>query len=747
MADAWVKNTQEWLNTVYSSYPGWVTVQADGLTGSSTVNALTRALQVELGITALSSAFGPGTLAALTRFGDITANTKTATKNIERILQGALYAKGYPGGDGALDGDWSKMVGALQNLRRDMGFDAADGRVTPKIFKGLLTTDASVLIPSGRAIVRTIQQDLNRRYISRANFFVMPTDGVYSRGVQQALMYALQYEIGMDDATANGNFGPGTQAGIRAQAVVGLGSSDSSKYFVHLFQAALNFNGYAVAYDGVYGAGTKASVQQFQSFAVLPSGGDANYPTWASLLVSTGDPTRAVGAADCVTTITAERAATLYNAGYRIVGRYLTNTPDNVPNKNIKPGELATIFAAGLKVFPIFQTGGATPSHFTSKRGGEVAKEAFDAAQAYGFKRNTIIYFAVDWDALDQDIDSKIIPYFRAVVDYFVSRGAFYRVGLYGPRNICARLGASGLTTSSFVSGMSIGYSGNLGFPLPKDWAFDQIATVTVGSGTGQIEIDKNVVSGRDPGQSSVESAPSGLDVTFPAKVTHDYLASFLDQWFVDNSNDDQKNPLKVVRRPSQAVDILLEHDAWITQIARQNRMRKSLIQSVILWEHAMERFDDAAADAAVVATYSYYAARDTFTANPTGTPPTAPIELKDDSSTGLGQIFGRTAASALNWATTNGYAIETPDVTDWKQLYATWLSLHDPKNNIRVAALVLLWGARDVGISTDPLRFSATEIQTTLRRYNGSGDAAERYGKKLVSLYSILEQINVAAR
>ncbi|MFL2099124.1 hypothetical protein ACEN37_12870, partial [Marinilactibacillus psychrotolerans] len=58
---------------------------------------------------------------------------------------------------------------------------------------------------------------------------------------------------------------------------------------------------------------------------------------------------------------------------------------------------------------------------------------------------------------------------------------------------------------TSFVSGMSTGFSGNLGYPLPKNWAFDQISTITLGSGEGLIEIDNNIKSGRDNGVSYVE--------------------------------------------------------------------------------------------------------------------------------------------------------------------------------------------------------------------------------------------------
>lgn len=45
---------------------------------------------------------------------------------------------------------------------------------------------------------------------------------------------------------------------------------------------------------------------------------------------------------------------------------------------------------------------------------------------------------------------------------------------------------------------MSTGYSGNKGYPLPDDWAFDQIQeTDNFYSSDGSFAIDKDVVSGR----------------------------------------------------------------------------------------------------------------------------------------------------------------------------------------------------------------------------------------------------------
>lgn len=56
----------------------------------------------------------------------------------------------------------------------------------------------------------------------------------------------------------------------------------------------------------------------------------------------------------------------------------------------------------------------------------------------------------------------------------------------------------------AFVSDMSTGYSGNLGFAMPQDWAFDQFFEYTVGSGEGAVGIDQVGVSQVDLGMQYV---------------------------------------------------------------------------------------------------------------------------------------------------------------------------------------------------------------------------------------------------
>lgn len=499
--DERVLETQVWLNNTYGDHSGYETIVEDGITGWSTMYALTRALQIELGITNTADNFGPGTLSRLQAYGPISRTTNNGNVNIVKIIQGGCYCKGYgPGGITGYFGTGTE--GAIASMQSDMGLLNSDGVVTPKVFKALLTMDAYVLLYGGRPEVRSIQQWLNRMYHHRENFFFMPCDGLYRRNTQKALVYAIQYEEGLSDDIANGNFGPTTRSLL---PTLNVGESDGTTYFVHLFQAAMIFNRYDVAFDGYFSSALSGQVEAFQEFTMLPVTGIGDYQTWCSLLVSTGDPTRRGESCDCITEITPARASTLVNEGYETVGRYLTNVEGGL-NKKIQPGELQNIFDAGLTVFPIFQTYGGEASYFNYAQGKSDAIDACNAANDYGFKRGTTIYFAVDFDALGYQITENIIPYFNGINDHMSDFAGLYKVGIYGPRNVCIQVSEEGFATTSFVAGMSYGFSGNLGYPLPRNWAFDQISTISLGSGDGYIEIDNNIKSGRDNGSSSVKT-------------------------------------------------------------------------------------------------------------------------------------------------------------------------------------------------------------------------------------------------
>lgn len=215
-------------------------------------------------------------------------------------------------------------------------------------------------------------------------------------------------------------------------------------------------------------------MKAFQERYAIAVTGSIDSTTWMSLLTSKGDPDRPCVACDTRFEITDARLATLKANGYEIVGRYLTEPGQSslAPKdyfKAIRPGELERITKGGMRFFPIFQEYSTKLEHFTPANGAAHAKTAREAAQRLGIPP-THIYFAVDFDATDDQVTSNILPYFKAVRQ---SLGGRYGVGIYASRNICSRVVNAGYASSSFISDMSTGFSGNLGFPIPNNWSYD----------------------------------------------------------------------------------------------------------------------------------------------------------------------------------------------------------------------------------------------------------------------------------
>lgn len=517
MVDLWVQNAQLWLNSHYTGVAGWTPVPEDGHTGWPTVNGIIRALQHELGITALSDSFGPMTYSQLnSQVGNISALTTQA--NIVALMQCGMWCKGYWGG--VVFGDFlgdDDMPDELEIMNSEMGLSSV-AALRPKAFKSLLTMDAYRLLSGGSSTVQAVQRWLNGTYVGRSDYYLVPCDGVFSRDVQRGLMLAIQYELGMADGVANGNFGPGTQSGLQAHGSFGVGTVDSTRKLVRLFQAALIFNGYDVPFSGYFDSATSAQTAAFQTFAALSATGSADFQTWASLLVSTGDPNRSGNASDTSTPLTATTGASLYAAGYRTVGRYLNGT-----GKGIKPGELSTIFSAGLRMFPIYQEWNNAAIYFTLETGRTQGRAAVRRARQLGLNAGTVIYFPVDYDPTGDEIAAVVLPYFQGVAEgVATSRGVPYQVGVYGTRNTCARVTDAGYAASSFVAGMSTGWSGNLGFRLPANWHYDQVQGLTIGSGTNAIQIDKDIQAPGAPSVGMAQVVPTPLRSVGTAVVYDD---------------------------------------------------------------------------------------------------------------------------------------------------------------------------------------------------------------------------------
>lgn len=723
-----VRSAQRFVNSIYGEAKIGMKVEENGVTGWPLMYALTRALQYELGITELSNNFGPTTLSRLqTKWPSI--GFRDTPANVTMIIQSALYAKGYDGSgiNGIYD---DRTADAVTLLMERMGVAAAypGSDLVPKVFKALLTMDAYVVVNNGSGTVRDIQRWLNGRYVKRRDFFVMPCDGHYSRDVATSMIFAVQYELGMADGVATGWFGSGTLAGLKSiKEPPAVGSTGD---WVRLFSAALCFAKRSTTFTSTFDPGMGEAVRAFQRFVALPVTGAADASTWASLMVSYGDQTRTGGACDGVTRITDARAATLKSAGIEIVGRYLNPGGSELPEKQIQPGELQTIADNGLSCFPIYQTWNRAASDFSYDAGVRAALAAIDWAKVHGFKDGTTIYFAVDYDAVDWEVTAYVIPHFKGV-HRTIGENSSYNVGIYGARNVCQRVSDQGYAITSFVSDMSAGFSGNIGYPHPRNWAFDQIVTKKIGSGDGHIEIDVDIVSGRDRGQNSFDPGvdTSGLDTAFhpglrdsALKEVQNYLESIgVPETGGDGWTDDDWATIGG-NSTTDSFDDVISMDWLFTDLARLLRLRKALIQAPVLWELRKWNVLDKVADEAV---------KD---------------GQKDDSSTGWGQIFARVAIEARNYCIDKGI-INGDHLTDDDKA-SVWNRLHeDPTYNITTAAYLTIYNAYQTAVPRPGLDTSESDTQEILARYNGVDEGAQKYGRELIGLYRVLELFNRMSR
>lgn len=500
--DTKILETQSWLNLTYGDNKYWKKLELTGKTGWPTIRGLITALQIELGISAPNGSFGPATEGAYKPLTLNSNNGNQSIKNQIQILKGAMWCKGFSPGYGLeWEYDSSTALG-IREFQKAAGLTGNDitGQADKITMRALMNMDAFQLVPGGDTKIRTIQQGLNSKNFKISGLY--PCDGLYGRETNKSLLYGLQIAAGV--AGANGNFGPGT---LDACAKNPLEPSTSKIGLVKIAQYALYCNGSRFDpgnFSGRFDSAMQNAIKAFQAFTRLPVTGSIGFETWTSLLRSCGDKDRKCTVCDTATKITDAKAKTLKANGYQMVGRYIAGGEW----KRLTKEEAKIIFNNGLKVFPIFQKSGTSTASFNERQGEIDGREAIKTALELGFPEGTIIYFGVDFDAQGAEIVHSILPHFESIKSVFnrSHNPRNYKIGVYGTRNICIQVSNKGYAETSYVSDMSTGYSGNLGFPLPTNWGLDQIKEFTIGSGEGAIAIDNLVYTGYDKGTSKLEA-------------------------------------------------------------------------------------------------------------------------------------------------------------------------------------------------------------------------------------------------
>lgn len=370
MSDAMVLKSQQWLNSTYSGRTGYVAVTENGNTGWNTIYGLRRALQIELGITATSSNFGPSTTNLFnTRFPNGVFQqdpNDDSEDNIYGIIQCACWCKGYSTGASYITKHFYSGTGnAIRSLKNHAGCSDSSSTVTINVMKALLSMDQFVLVSGGTSKIRNIQQSLNNEY--EAYIGLSPCDGLYGRAMNTSLIKVLQAIEGYSVSDATGTFGSGTKANLPIIPSLGQLSNETEEKAVKLVRYALCCNGYNVSIStSSWNTELSNSIQQFQEDMCIQQVNKCNVDTWMALLLSKGNPDRSCIACDTAYSIRGIRMADLNNMGISVIGRYIVGGS----SKELDYEEEKTIIENGFKLFPIFQNNGTpTISYFIASQG------------------------------------------------------------------------------------------------------------------------------------------------------------------------------------------------------------------------------------------------------------------------------------------------------------------------------------------------------------------------------------------
>ena len=236
------------------------------------------------------------------------------------------------------------------------------------------------------------------------------------------------------------------------------------------------------------------------------------------------------------------------------------------------------------------------------------------------------------------------------------------------------------------------------------------------------------------------------VDLNGKVPKTTDELISDLNNAVDSYINVGQKIKTKPYNTNEEAMNIVLENDSTITKVANKYNVDKAMIQSIIFQETRFYGIDDPVADSLVIQSYAYEQQLEDYVnwinnlkwyemwKGIFRQPPQPVLGYRTDSSTGLGQIFARTAINAYNEEKHTSY-----DASDWKDLKKFWEYLQDDENNIEMVALVLKNIKNQKELSGKTLK----EIEKIMSSYNGEGDWAQKYGAVTIQYYQAFRKYN----
>lgn len=202
------------------------------------------------------------------------------------------------------------------------------------------------------------------------------------------------------------------------------------------------------------------------------------------------------------------------------------------------------------------------------------------------------------------------------------------------------------------------------------------------------------------------------------------------------------------VHTTSECVDIVIDNDITITNFSNCFGIPKSLIQTILLRELWCLNLADSAGDSLVENYFSWkesceYWENQSLAYQAIVPYPSAPIPLKTDSSTGLGQIFANVAIKAYNEAIDYGYISSGKfDNTDWKVCKEVWYLLKDDNEyNIQMTTLNILSCINEYDYGSNYYEYTPIQYKQIFTRYNANQDTVNDYGEECYEYFLIFKK------
>lgn len=210
------------------------------------------------------------------------------------------------------------------------------------------------------------------------------------------------------------------------------------------------------------------------------------------------------------------RAAALHDLGIRTIARYYNfRNSDRLPEKALGLAEARALARAGIRLVTVFQQRQTRVEDFAEHIGLRAGRRAHAlAADAVGQPEGSAIYFAVDFDASEQDIDKSIRPYFEGVRQALAAEGGGtprYRVGAYGSGLVCRHLSEARLIDFVWIS-MSRGFRGTRELLESGGWHLNQLAPARSLLGFG-VDFNESNPALPDFGSFTVEEQEAHADL------------------------------------------------------------------------------------------------------------------------------------------------------------------------------------------------------------------------------------------